>query len=134
MIDFLHECGILHRFDHLLALSPPLQALVDLLPPPVERDSRTTPVGAGHAVRAGDMLATSVGSPKAGNLFIDWGVYDLRQRNAASENPAWLASHPGEFASYAICWFDYLDPGDAAIVRSLPSGSSESGAHSDYCR
>jgi len=133
MIDILHECGILHRFDHLLALPPPLEAIAGLLPPPVEGDSRTTPVGAGHVVRAGDTLATSIGA-RSGNRFIDWGVYDLRMRNAASEDPAWLASHPGEFASYAICWLDYLEPGDAAIVRSLPPGSSESGALSAYCR
>jgi hypothetical protein len=134
MLDILNECGILHRLDHLSRLSPPLQAIADLLPPPTEGDSRTMPVGAGHAVRAGETLAVGVGSLKARNLFFDWGVYDVRQRNAASDDPAWLASHPGEFASYAICWFNHLDPGDAAIVRSLPPGSSESGALSAYCR
>ncbi len=35
-----------------------------------------------------------------------WGVYDLRQRNASSNDPAWAAAHPGDVALYGICWFD----------------------------
>ena len=134
MFDFVNDCGIMHRFDHLFDLAPVLRQIADTLPPPVEGDSRTTLVASGQTVRAGEVLATSIGFPVAGNFFFDWGVYDLRRRNAASENPAWLATHPGEFAPYAICWLDYLAPADAAVVRSLPAGSSESGAFSEYCR
>ena len=132
--DIVHDCGILHRFDHLRDLVPLLQQLADLFPPAREGDSRTTPVAAGRIVRAGERLAAGVGDPAARNVFFDWGVYDVRRRNDASQNGAWLAAHPGAFASYAICWFDNLPPGDAALVRSLPPGSSESGAISDYCR
>lgn len=132
--DLVHDCGIMHRFDHLRDLAPLLQQLADLFPPAREGDSRTTPVAGGRIVRAGERLAAGVGGPATRNIFFDWGVYDLRRRNDASRNAAWLVAHPGEFAPYAICWFDNLPPVDAALVRSLPPGSSESGAFSDYCR
>ncbi len=133
MFDFINACGILHRLDHLRDLSPRLQHIAASLPPAVEGDSRTSIVAAGQNVAAGESLATSVGL-SSGNFFVDWGVYDLRARNEASANPAWLALHPDEFAPYAICWFDHLSPGDAGIVRSLPPADGLSGAMSDYCR
>lgn len=132
--DVVHDCGIMHRLDHLRELTPALQQLADSFPPAVEGDSRTTPVAAGPLVRSGERLATGIGRPAARNVFLDWGVYDLRGRNDAGQNPAWLVAHPGEFAPYAICWLDNLSPADTAVVRSLPPGSSESGARSDYCR
>ena len=133
MFDFINECGIMHRFDHLRGLPPWLQQIADTFPQGGEGDSRTTLVLSGQTVTAGTIIGTSIGIPAARNIFLDWGVYNLRQRNRASENPAWLASHPGEFAPWGICWFDHLPPGDAAIVRSLPAGSGESGRMSDYC-
>ena len=132
--DFIHDCGILHRFDHVRELAPLLQQIASAFPPAVEGDSRTTPVAPGQMVRAGETLASGIGLPATSNFFVDWGVYDLRQRNPSSQDPGWLAAHPGELAPYAICWFDNLSPNDAAIVRSLPPGSGESGALSDYCR
>ena len=134
MFGFINACGILHRLDHLRNLSPRLQQIAASLPPAVEGDSRTTVVAAGQNVAAGETLATSVGVSSSANFFLDWGVYDLRARNEVSANPAWLAGHPGEFASYAICWFDHLSAGDAALVRSLPPADGRSGAMSDYCR
>ena len=133
MFDVLNACGVLHRFDHLRVLSPRFAQIAASLPPAVEGDSRTSLVAAGQAVAVGETLATRVGF-SAGNVFLDWGVYDLRARNEAGANPAWLAQHPGEFASYAICWFDNLVPAHAAIVRGLSAADSQSGATSDYCR
>ena len=81
----------------------------------------------------GETIGTAVGY-LSGNFFLDWGVYNLRARNEASEDSAWLAQHPGELAPYAICWFDHLSPGDRTIVRNLPPADWQSGAMSDYCR
>ena len=132
LFEFVNACGIMYRFDHLLGLSPLLQSVASILPPATEGDSRTTEVPPGLTVRAGDTVGTSVGFPVAGNIFFDWGVYDLRQRNTPGQSAAWRAAHPGEFAAWAICWFDNLSPGDAARVRSLPA-SGASGSMSDYC-
>ncbi len=130
MFDFINACGILHRLDHLRDLSPRFQQIAASLPPAAEVDSRTTLVAPGQTVSAGETIATRVGF-LSGNVFVDWGVYDLRTQNESSANPSWLAQHPGEFAAYAICWFDNLSPGDSARVRSLPPSGGQ-GA-SDYC-
>jgi len=133
MFDFINACGVLHRLDHLRDLSPRFQQIAATLPPAVEGDSRTSSIGSRQNVAVGETIGTAVGY-LAGNFFLDWGVYDLRARNEASEDPTWIAQHPGELAPYAICWFDYLSPGDRTKVRSLPPADGQSGAMSDYCR
>ena len=132
LFEFLNDCGIMYRFDHLVGLSPTLQTVASRLPPPTEGDSRTTEAPPGLTVRAGDVVSASVGLPAAGNIFFDWGVYDLRQRNSPGQSAAWSAAHPGEFAAWAICWLDHLSPGDSMTVRNLP-GTGASGSMSDYC-
>ena len=133
MFDFINSCGILCRLGHLRDLSPRFQRIAESLPPAVEGDTRTSPVVMGQTVAVGEKVATAVGF-RSGNFFLDWGVYDLRKRNEASLDPGWLAQHPGEFASYGICWFDHLSPEDRMTVRSLPPADSYSGVMSDYCR
>ena len=132
LFEFVNDCGIMVHFDHVRDLSPTLQLVADTLPPAREGDSRTTPAPPGLTVAAGQTVATSVGFPVAGNFFIDWGVYDLRQYNTPGQSAAWRATHPGEFAAFALCWFDNLSLGDAATVRGLPA-SGASGSTSDYC-
>ena len=132
LFEFVNDCGIMYRFDHLLELGPPLQQVVSMLAPATEGDSRTTDIPPGFMVRGGEVVGTSIGFPAAGNFFFDWGVYDLRQRNSPGQSPVWQATHPGEFAAWGICWFDNLSPGDAATVRSLPP-SGASASMSDYC-
>ena len=133
LFEFVNDCGIMYRFDHLAGLAPSLQQVVSILPPATAGDSRNTEVPPGFTVRAGEVVGTSVGFPVAANIFFDWGVYDLRQRNTPGQSPAFLATHPGEFAAWAICWFDNLSPGDAGRVRSLPASDGGSGPMSDYC-
>jgi hypothetical protein len=132
LFEFLNDCGLMYRFDHLLQLSPTLEAVANLLPPATEGDSRTTDIPRGFTVTAGEVVATGVGFQQQGNIFFDWGVYDLRSYNTPGQSAAWRAAHPGEFAAFALCWFDNLSPGDAARVRGLPP-SGASGAMSDYC-
>lgn len=130
-LTYLHLCGIMYRFDHLVTVPPQIQAFIDTLPPAVPDDSRSTPVQPPIPVNAGDTIATAVGS--GDNVFIDFGVYDLRQENAASADPAWKAAHPTEYEQHGICWFDLLPAADAATVRAARAGGSDAGAESDYC-
>ena len=128
MFDFINACGIMYRFGHLLRLSARLQQVAETLPLQVE-DSRTTPVAPGQMIAQGEVIATAI-SMRTG---VDWGVFDLRSRNAASANSPWM-NRKSELDPYGICWFDTLAPSDAARVRSLPPADSVSGSMSDYCR
>ena len=133
MFDFLNSCGIKYRFDHLYTLSPKFQELAEKLPEPKVDDSRTTnfnPI----KVETGETIATAVGLKQGGNVFVDFGVYDLRQRNEASKNSAWLQEHDNDQAAYAVCWLDILPSGDSEKAKSLPGGDSTSGKQSDYCK
>ena len=40
LFEFVNDCGIMYRFDHLLGLAPPLQQIVSMLPPATAGDSR----------------------------------------------------------------------------------------------
>jgi len=82
---------------------------------------------------SGEVIATAVGLSQDLNTFVDWGVYDLRSKNSASNDPSWVAAHPSQQEQNAVCWFDLLSPQDEALVRSLPPADGVSGATSDYC-
>ena len=135
--DFEHPCGIRYRFMHLLTLSPKFQALAEKFPLPTTMDSRTTEVYPRVDVKLGEIIATAVGIPYGGpsgpNTFVDWGVYDYRQKNKASQNPDWAAAHASETYQHAVCWFDWISPNDRAAVLRLPPADGQSGATSDYC-
>lgn len=133
-VDIENDCGIMFRYGHLRDLPSKIQAIMDTLPPAVELDSRSTRI-TGVTVSAGEVVATGVGLRDADrNVFLDFGVYDLRQRNAISADAAWFASHNNDTAPYGTCWFDLLSTADAARVRSLPAADGVMGKTSDYCR
>lgn len=132
--DFVNDCGIMFRFGHLRDLAPKFQAVADTLPAPIELDSRSTRVS-GVTVTAGELVGIGVGlRDSANNVFLDYGVYDLRQRNASSQDAAWLAAHDNDTMPYGTCWFELLSASDAALVRSLPPADGVMGKTSDYCR
>lgn len=139
--DFEHPCGIRYRFGHLLTLTPKFQAIAEKFPLPEGLDSRTTQVNPPVEVTQGEVIATAVGLTRGGpselggfNTFVDWGVYDYRQKNEASKDPAWAAKHPHEIEHYAVCWFDWISKEDKTKVLALPSSDSQSGKTSDYCK
>ena len=138
--DFENSCGIRYRLGHLLTLSPKFQALAEKFPMPTGLDSRTTQVYPPIEIKKGEIIATAVGMTKNGtskngnNTFVDWGVYDYRQKNEASKNSAWAATHQSETYQYAVCWFDWITPENRAKVLSLPSSDGISGKQSDYCK
>ncbi len=135
--DFIAPCGLMYRLGHFLKLTPKFQAIADKFPAASEGDSRTERVEPQVRVSAGEVIATEVGITKpTANTFFDWGVYDLRQKNKISSDPAWAKEHADdhELAPYAVCWFDMLSAEDEAKVRSLPAGDPTSGKKSDYCQ
>lgn len=138
--DFEHPCGIRYRVGHLLTLSPKFQEIAEKFPMPKEMDSRTTQVYPPIEVKQGEVIATAVGTTKNGsskdgtNTFLDWGVYDYREKNESSKDPVWAASHLSDTYQYAVCWFDWISPEDREKVLSLPSSDSQSGKMSDYCK
>lgn len=138
--DFEHPCGIRYRFGHMLTLTPKFQAIADKFPLPTGLDSRTTQVYPPIEVKSGEIVATAVGMTKDGNskngtnTFLDWGVYDYRQKNESSKNPAWAAGHTSDTYQYAVCWFDWISADDKAKVLALPSSDRQSGKTSDYCK
>ena len=131
VFEFVNDCGIMYRIDHLLDLSPRFGQIADTLPQAVEGQSQGTFFPPGTRVRAGELIATTIGVP--GNVFFDWGVYDLRSMNSVSNDAAWLAVHPGDQAPYAICWLEFLSPTDTIAINALPLPVAESGSTSDYC-
>ncbi|QQG41854.1 MAG: hypothetical protein HYV90_00880 [Candidatus Woesebacteria bacterium] len=150
--DFEHLCGIRYRLGHLLTLSPKFQAIAEKFPLPTDLNSRTTQVSPPIDVKQGEIIATAVGLTKGGpqtlggyNTFVDWGVYDYRQQNEASQMPDWPTRHASEDSEWskyynseiyqhAVCWFDWISEADKAKVLSLPSSDTQSGKNSDYCK
>ena len=120
----------MYRFDHLLTLAPEIQVAVEQFPEPKVDNSRTSNVNPPVTVQEGDTIGTAVGFATTGNTTVDFGVYDIRQKNGASGLP----SEDNQLAPYAVCWFDLLPAADEATVRGLPAGDSQSGTSSSYCQ
>lgn len=132
--DFLMPCGIQFRLGHLRELTPKFQEIANKFREPTEMDSRGTSVSPSVSVQANELIATRTGVMATKNTFVDFGVYDLRQKNEASKDLSWASSHPVQFGHYAICWFDWLKQSEESIVRSLPPADPNSGKNSDYCK
>lgn len=138
ILDFQNDCGVIYRFDHLLTLAPEFQKIVDTLPPPKPNDTRGTRLKS-PVFPAGTLVATAVGLPSMQNSGIDFGLYDLRQQNAISQNAYWRSLHTDELihAAYGVCWFTLLPSKDAENIKRLENlyGTDypEYKAVSDYC-
>lgn len=133
--DFVNSCGLKYRVGHLLEITPQFQAYAEEFPEAKEGDSRTTFINPPVFVSKGTSIATAIGIAKGPNVFMDWGVYDLRKKNAASADPAWQAKHTDDtsLAPYAICWLNELPTDIATKLKALPPGDPTSGTTSDYC-
>ena len=132
LFEFEGNCGVSFRFDHLRKLTAKFEAVVNAFP--IKEDTRTDLVNPPVAVTVGEVIATEVGF--LNNVSVDFGVYDMRQKNEASKDPAWASAHsqfPAD--SYGICWFDSLPQADSVAVKLLPSrDGTHNGKTSDYCK
>ena len=112
-------------------MTPKFEAVVNAFP--IKEDTRTDPVNPPVAVTVGEVIATEVGF--LNNVSVDFGVYDMRQKNEASKDPVWASAHsqfPAD--SYGICWFNSLPQADSVAVKLLPSRDGQNGKTSDYCK
>ena len=132
LLFFSVPCGFFYRFDHVRIVSTRLEDSLTDLPPATPGDSRTTYINPPVWIEQGDVIGTSVGISLS-NIFVDFGLYDVRVPNNVIPNPAWadLYATDTEFAHYGVCFFDYLSGNHGEIMRSLPTGVE--GSTSDYC-
>jgi hypothetical protein len=131
LFEFDGNCGVSFRFDHLRKLTAKFEAIVNAFP--IKEDTRTDPVNPPVAVTVGEVIATEVGF--LNNVSVDFGVYDMRQKNEASKDPAWASAHSQYPAdSYGICWLNSLPQADSSAVKLLPSRDAKNGKTSDYCK
>jgi hypothetical protein len=132
LFEFEGNCGVSFRFDHLRKLTAKFEAVVSVFP--IKEDTRTDLVSPPVAVTVGEVIATEVGF--LNNVSVDFGVYDMRQKNESSKDPAWASAHsqfPAD--SYGICWFNSLPQADSVAVKLLPSrDGTHNGKTSDYCK
>ena len=131
LFEFEGDCGVSFRFDHLRKLTAKFEAIVSVFP--IKEDTRTDLVDPPVAVEVGEVIATEVGF--LNNVSVDFGVYDMRQKNEASKDPAWASAHSQYSThSYGICWLNSLPQADSAAVKLLPSRDAKNGKRSDYCK
>ena len=138
---FINDCGIMYKLDHLREVTAKFKELLNNVPMGAEGDSRTTEIQPAVFVAKGEHVATKIGFEnfpsgyKGRNVFVDFGLYDLRKTNGVDYDSAFRAKHPNinEYGTHAVCWFDYLSSEDEAIVRNLPADGGGGNA-SDYCR
>ena len=131
LFEFEGNCGVSFRLDHLRELTAKFEAVVSAFP--IKEDSRTDLVSPPVAVKVGEVIATEVGF--LNNVSVDFGVYDMRQKNEASKDPAWASAHSQYPAdSYGICWLNSLPQADSAIVNLLPGRDGKFEKKSDYCK
>ncbi len=131
--EIINSCGIMMRFDHLTNLSPEFKKLAERLPKPIKGDSRTTVLSPYVSVKKGEWIGTQTKTDV--NFGLDWGVYDLRKENKASENPAYRKEHQeySRLNFHALCWLNNLPSKEQAIAKKLPAGDENVGKKSDYC-
>ena len=131
LFEFDGDCGVSFRFDHLRKLTAKFEAIVNAFP--IKEDTRTDLVNPPVPVTVGEVIATEVGF--LNNVSVDFGVYDMRQKNEASKDPAWASAHSQYPAdSYGICWLNSLPQADSAIVNLLPGRDGKFEKKSDYCK
>ncbi|TSC65659.1 MAG: Uncharacterized protein CEO22_402 [Candidatus Berkelbacteria bacterium Gr01-1014_85] len=134
LIDLQTDCGWLLRFDHLAKVGPELADSIAELPAPLADQSQTHPIDPVR-LQAGTLIASEIGFKKLNRTTVDFGLYNLKQKNQVSQTANWQKEHSElqQLGAHGVCWFDYLIPADQALVNKLPAGDSAAGALSDYC-
>jgi len=135
LFRFISDCGIMYAFDHILTPSEELMNIASTFPEAKVNDSRTTLVTPQVRFSEGDILATEVGFKKTKNYSMDFGVYDLTNKNEASEDPTFVTNYVKSYlASSALCWLDNLNNPDKTTLKALPGGDSKAKKTSFYCK
>ena len=126
-LEFIHPCGVLIRLDHLAQMTERWSNIIKDVP--VTSNSRVTffPQQT-YFVTEGEVIANGIGH--ASNTYLDFGVYDLRQKNKianyiAEDWPAYKGS-----ADHGVCWPSLFNIEIESLLYSLPAGAV---ATSDFC-
>ena len=116
----------------MLEVPPKVAEALKDVPLGAEGDSRTSFLNPPQWFDKGDVVGTAVGILPS-NIFVDFGLYDVRQPNNATPDPAWadLFANDKQFGHYGVCFFGYLPGTNGQTMRSLPTGKE--GKTSDYC-
>lgn len=132
LLFFSVPCGFFYRFDHVRTVPPRIAEVLEDILPPTTNSSHTYYLNPPLSIELGEVVGTSVGIAPS-NIFVDFGLYDVRKPNNVVPNPAWadLFANDKEFGHYGVCFFDYLPVTDGQTMRSLPTGKE--GTRSDYC-
>jgi len=132
LLFFSVPCGFFYRFDHVLEVPPDMAEALKDVPLGGQGDSRTSFITPPFQVNQGEIVGTAIGIGGT-NIFVDFGLYDVRQPNNVIPDPAWadLFAADNEFGHYGVCFFDYLTGTDGETMRSLPTGKE--GTTSDFC-
>jgi hypothetical protein len=124
---FHHPCGIQVWIDHLAKPTDRWASIIEDVP--VTTSSRITFMPAGtHQVQAGEVLANGIGHEH--HTYLDFGVYDLRNKNSVAEM---ITNEWPDYRStgdYAICWSTFFGPDTQQLLEALPAGAVDT---SDYC-
>lgn len=139
-IFYINDCGIMVMNDHMLTPSPRLEEVLADIPVGKDGDSRTTFINPPVFIEKGDLIATEVGYPNFPgghndkNIFVDFGLYDLRETNGVNYDEEFRAKYPNinEYGTHALCWLDYLEEPAKTIIKNLPAEGSER-KESEYC-
>ena len=132
LLLFSVPCGFVYRFDHVRTVPANIAEALKHILPPISTDSRTYYLNPPIWMEQGEVVGTSVGIAPS-NIFVDFGLYDVRTPNDVVPNPAWadLFAADKEFGHYGVCFFDHLPGADGGVMRSLPTGKE--GKTSDFC-
>lgn len=139
MVFYVNDCGIMVMHDHLLTLTPKLEKMFESIPVGKNADSRTTEINPRVYLEEGELIATSIGYedfPEGAfgkNIFIDFGLYDLRKTNGVEYSREFRKNNPNinEYGTHAVCWIDSLEEPAKSISKKLPVTGNNN--KSDYC-
>jgi hypothetical protein len=130
--DFISDCGVVYRFDHLVDLNEKLTEAVKVLPEAVAGDSRSWELAEPVEIEKGEVIATSVGIIEGDNIFVDFGLYNYNELNeSAQDQEFYEAQKDDETDIHGLCWLDYLPKADSDYLRTLPTG--QEGIQSEFC-
>ena len=132
LVYFRMADGRVFIFDHLLEPSERVLAAFADAPEPVPNDSRTNPL-IETAFVAGEPLAAAIGTRANANAFVDFGVYDLSQPNAASQQPGFAGDTSTWRDANALCWYDMFPADDSARIRAVVGQDQGAPNISDVC-
>jgi len=129
---FLDDCGIVYKLDHIRELTPKFAEILSKIPMGGENDTRTTKVGPSIFTKKGELIATKVGLEATKNVFVDFGVYDLRKSNGVDYSGR-NYYNVEQYGGHALCWLNNLEEPAKSIVKNLPGADGQNGKKSDYC-